>query len=137
MDEHDPETEGFLALLAVRRAPRTVDAYRRDLARLRTFLGKPVAQASVEDLERYGAALRAEGLSPATIARRFASPRSFFAHLQLMGARAENPAAEVGLPRRVRRLPRTRATGGEFRSSCSRCNVTVTCRARPLTAAPP
>ncbi len=103
--------DGFLALLAARRAPRTVDAYRRDLARLRDFLGKPVAHASVEDLERYGAALRAEGLSPATIARRFASTRSFFAHLQLMGARAENPAAEVGLPRRVRRLPRTLSQG--------------------------
>ena len=30
----DPEVEGFLALLAARRSPRTVDAYRRDLAAL-------------------------------------------------------------------------------------------------------
>ena len=30
----DPELEGFLALLAARRAPRTVEAYRRDLERL-------------------------------------------------------------------------------------------------------
>ena len=30
--EQDPVVEGFLALLAARRAPRTVDAYRRDLA---------------------------------------------------------------------------------------------------------
>src|SRR5687767_5556851 len=28
----DPEVDGFLALLAARRAPRTVEAYRRDLA---------------------------------------------------------------------------------------------------------
>ena len=28
----DPDVEGFLALLAARRAPRTVEAYRRDLA---------------------------------------------------------------------------------------------------------
>ena len=38
----DPDVDGaFLALLAARRAPRTVDAYRRDLARLARFLGKP------------------------------------------------------------------------------------------------
>src|SRR5438552_650071 len=30
----DAEVEGFLALLATNRAPRTVDAYRRDLAAL-------------------------------------------------------------------------------------------------------
>ena len=107
MGTDDRETEGFLALLAVRRAARTVDAYRRDLARLRAFLGKPVAQASLEELECYAAALRAEGLSPATIARRIASARSFFAHMTLIGARADNPAAAVALPRRVRRLPRT------------------------------
>jgi hypothetical protein len=28
----DPDLDSFLALLATRRAPRTVDAYRRDLA---------------------------------------------------------------------------------------------------------
>src|SRR5438045_5027132 len=76
----DADVDGFLALLAARRAPRTVDAYRRDLASLRTFLGKPVAQASVEELEAYVAQLRAEGLSTATIARRTAAFRSFFRH---------------------------------------------------------
>ncbi len=107
VSQRDPETEGFLALLAVRRSPRTVDAYRRDLARLRTFLDKPVAQASLAELESYTAALRAEGLSPATLARRIASTRTFFGHLQLIGARTDNPASELVLPRRVRRLPRT------------------------------
>ena len=32
--------EGFLALLAARRAPRTVEAYRRDLRRLAAWLGR-------------------------------------------------------------------------------------------------
>ncbi len=50
MGPDDRETEGFLALLAVRRAARTVDAYRRDLVRLRAFLGKPVAEASLDEL---------------------------------------------------------------------------------------
>src|SRR5947208_3304443 len=82
--------------------PRTVEAYRRDLTALAGFLGKPVADATVEDLERYTAQLRADGLSPATIARRAAAARSFFRHQQLLGARDDNPAAAVRLPRRGR-----------------------------------
>ena len=35
----DPEVEGFLALLAARRAPKTVEAYRRDLRALADWLG--------------------------------------------------------------------------------------------------
>ena len=106
----DPDVEGFLALLAARRAPRTVDAYRRDLAGLRAFLGKPVSRASVADLELYTAQARADGLSSATLARRAAAARTFFRHLQLVGARADNPAAELSLPRRTRKLPRTLST---------------------------
>ena len=41
---HDPDVEGFLALLAARRAPRTVDAYRRDLAQLAAWRGGRVAE---------------------------------------------------------------------------------------------
>jgi integrase/recombinase XerD len=107
----DPEVEGFLALLAARRAPRTVDAYRRDLAALAAHLGKRVSSATVEDVERYVARLREDGLSAATIARRTAAARSFFRHQQLMGARGDNPAAGVELPRRTRPLPKTLSPG--------------------------
>ena len=107
----DPELEAFLALLAARRSPRTVDAYRRDLHRLSAYLGKPLARATLEELERYTAELRAEGLAATTIARRTAAARSFFRHLQLLGARTDNPAAELALPRRVRTLPRTLSPG--------------------------
>ncbi len=107
----DRDVDGFLALLAARRAPRTVDAYRRDLVALGAFLGKAIASASVDDLERYTAELRAQGLSAATIARRSAAARMFFRHLQLLGARDDNPAAEVALPRRTRRLPKTLSAG--------------------------
>jgi len=107
----DAELEAFLALLAARRSPRTVDAYRRDLARLSAFLGKPLSGATLAELERYTAELRAEGLSAATIARRAAAARSFFRHLQLLGARSDNPAAELALPPRIRRLPRTLSAG--------------------------
>jgi len=109
--ERDPELESFLALLAARRAPRTVDAYRRDLTALRAWLGKPVSAATLEDLETYTAQLRANGLSAATLARRTAAARTFFRHLQLLGAREDNPAAEVALPRRTRKLPQTLSAG--------------------------
>jgi site-specific recombinase XerD len=103
----DPELEGFLALLAARRAPHTVDAYRRDLRRLGEFLGAPVADARAEDIERYVAQLREDGLSSGTIARRTAAARTFYRHQLLIGTRTDNPAAAVELPRRARKLPKT------------------------------
>ena len=103
----DAELDGFLALLAATKAARTVDAYRRDLDDLTRRLGKPLRLASTDELERCLAELRAEGRSPATIARRTAAARSFFGHLVLLGRRRDNPAAAVPLPRKHRRLPRT------------------------------
>jgi len=102
----DPELEGFLALSAARLAPRTVEAYRRDLFALADWLEHSPASVTTEELERYLAELRAAGLSGATIARRVASLRSFFRHLVLIGAADANPAADLELPRRTRRLPR-------------------------------
>jgi integrase/recombinase XerD len=102
----DPELEGFLALSAARLAPRTVEAYRRDLFALADWLEHSPASVTTEELERYLAELRAAGLSGATIARRVASLRSLFRHLVLIGAADANPAADLDLPRRARRLPR-------------------------------
>jgi integrase/recombinase XerD len=103
----DPELDGFLALLAVRRSPRTVDAYRRDLVHLQGWLGRPVSSAGTDELNRYLAQLRADGLAPATISRRVSAARSFFAHQVLLGSRTDNPAAELEPPRRRPKLPRT------------------------------
>jgi integrase/recombinase XerD len=108
---HDPELEAFLALATARLAPRTVEAYRRDLASLADWLGRPPATATTQELERWIAELRADGLAPATIARRVASVRSFLRHLVLVGSTSVNAAAELELPRRVRRLPRTLSPG--------------------------
>ncbi len=109
--ERDPDIDGFLALLAAQRSPRTVDAYRRDLAALGAYLRKPPAQATLEELERYTAQLRADGLAGSTIARRTAAARSFYRHQQLLGARDDNPAAGVKLPRRAKPLPKTLSPG--------------------------
>jgi integrase/recombinase XerD len=111
MPIHDPDVEGFLAILGASRAARTVEAYRRDLTALSAYLGKPVAKASLEELERYTASLRADGLAATTIARRTAAARSFFRHQQLLGVREDNPAAAVKLPRRPKPLPKTLSPG--------------------------
>jgi integrase/recombinase XerD len=109
--DRDPELEGFLGLLRAQRSPRTVEAYRRDLTQLAAFLGKPIGKATLEDLERYTAQLRADGLAATTIARRNAAARSFYRHQQLLGARDDNPAAGVALPRRAKPLPKTLSPG--------------------------
>jgi integrase/recombinase XerD len=103
----DSDVAGFLGLLAARRAPRTVDAYRRDLADLASYLGKPPATATREDVEGWLADLRGRGQAPSSVARRAAAARAFYRHLVLLGTREDNPAAEVALPRRRPRLPRT------------------------------
>jgi integrase/recombinase XerD len=108
---HDPELDSFLALAAARLSPRTVEAYRRDLTTLAEWLERPLSTVTTEELERWLADLRAAGLSPATIARRVASVRSFLRHQVLVGSVAMNAAAELQLPRRIRRLPRTLSPG--------------------------
>jgi len=109
--EVEADVQAFLLLLATRRAPRTVEAYRRDLARLSAWRGGPAAAATTEELERWIAQMRADGLAATTIGRRAAAVRSFFRHAVLIGARGDNPAAALDLPRRQRRLPRTLSPG--------------------------
>jgi integrase/recombinase XerD len=103
----DPDVEGFLALLAARRAPRTVEAYRSDLEKLSAQLGHSPSRATTGELEQWVSAMRDAGLAATTIARRVAAVRTFFRHQQLLGSRSDNPAAELDLPKRTRKLPRT------------------------------
>ena len=107
----DPDVRRFLAVSAARLAPRTIDAYRRDLTTFANWFGKGLPEVRREDVERYLAELRGAGLASTTIARRAAALRSFFRHQVLIGARPDNPATEVGLPKRTRRLPRTLSPG--------------------------
>jgi integrase/recombinase XerD len=111
----DSAVEGFLALGAARLAPKTVEAYRRDLTHFTAWLaqhgGRAPTRATADDLAGYVAQLRADGLAATTIARRLAAIRSFFRHQVLLGAREDNPAAQVELPKRRRTLPRTLSPG--------------------------
>jgi integrase/recombinase XerD len=103
--------DSFLALSAARLAPRTVDAYKRDLRHLEAWLGGAPDDATTDRLAGYLAQLRADGLAATTIARRVAALRSFYRHQVLIGVRADNPAAELELPRRRRPLPKTLSPG--------------------------
>jgi integrase/recombinase XerD len=103
----DPQADSYLLLLAAQRSPRTVDAYRRDLAAFRTFRGGPVEESTTDEFERWIAAMRADGRAATTIARRLAAVRSFLNHLVVLGYRADNPAAGLKAPRRPRTVPRT------------------------------
>jgi integrase/recombinase XerD len=107
----DVEVEGFLALLAARRAPRTVAAYRGDLDDLAAFVGRSPAGATTDDLERWLADLRARGLAASSVARRISAARALYRHLVLLGVRDDNPAAPLAGPVRRRRLPRTLSPG--------------------------
>ena len=106
-----PAVESYLALSSARLAPRTVEAYRRDLADLEAWLGGSPEDSTPEQLSAYVAQLRADGLAATTIARRVAALRSFYRHQVLLGVRPDNPAAELELPRRRRALPRTLSPG--------------------------
>jgi integrase/recombinase XerD len=102
----DPDVQRFLLALAARCSPRTVDAYRRDLAAFAAFRDGAPTDADTSDIERWIASMRADGLAASTIARRVSAVRAYFRHELLIGRRTENPAASIQLPRRARRLPR-------------------------------
>jgi integrase/recombinase XerD len=124
MSAEDPQIERFLAVLATQRAPRTVDAYTRDLADLTAFLQCAPAAASASDLERWLADLRSRELAPSSIARRLAAARSFYKHLVLLGDRDDNPGNELASPRRARKLPRT-LSPRDIESLCDAANGTT------------
>jgi site-specific recombinase XerD len=96
-DPHDPDVESFLLLLAARRSPRTVDAYRRDLASFAATIDHPIGAASTEEIAAWLATMRADGRAPATIARRLAAVRAYLRHPPPQ--RRRRPPRHPGAPR--------------------------------------
>ncbi len=108
----DTWVAAFLDAIAADRAAarNTLAAYARDLADLAGFLaarGRGWAGAQRGDLDAWLVALDAQGLAPATRARRLSAARGFFRFLWEEGWRADDPAARLTGPRRARPLPRT------------------------------
>src|SRR5689334_3972366 len=71
-----------------RMAGNTLDAYRRDLARLIAFAdveGKPLQELTRKDLEAAARQSMAEGRSPSSTARFVAGIRGFYKFLRMAG----------------------------------------------------
>jgi len=90
-------------------APKTLEAYRRDGARFLRFvadhhLPDDPRDLTSRDIQAYANSL--SGLSAASIRRMVYSLRGFFGFLQREGTIALNPATDVTLPKRRRRLPK-------------------------------
>ena len=101
----------FLGYLESERgcSPQTLRAYAADLVQFLNFAAPqdefdPAAIGAVQ-LRRYMAQLRQSGVARTTIARKLASLRSLYRYLMREGVVSDNPAANLTLPRREKRLP--------------------------------
>lgn len=90
-------------------ARNTLLAYGRDLQDAMVSLAKRggFAGADRAALEGYIAGLEAEGLAPATRARRLSSLKQLFRFAHEEGWRADNPTLQIVGPAKVRKLPST------------------------------
>src|ERR671936_593007 len=94
-------------------AQRTRRAYRLDLDQFaewarRHDLDGP-ASIRHRDVRRFAARLSESGASAATVARKLAAVRSFYASLVRHRSLSQNPADLVGSPKRPSKLPRVLA----------------------------
>jgi integrase/recombinase XerC len=95
-------------LLGRRLSEHTVRAYGRDVRSLAEFLGRAgssLGEASHADLRRWLANLTTLGYARSTIARRAAAVRTFYAWASGRALVPGNPAALLGSPKPVNRLP--------------------------------
>ncbi len=102
--------DGFADHLALERhlATSTVDAYRRDLSQLAAFLRRSrrdLPGAEIDDLRRFLAQLTSLGYARASIARRVGAIHTFYRWAVSQEVVAEDPAALLGRPKVVNRLP--------------------------------
>jgi integrase/recombinase XerD len=91
-------------------ARNTQLGYGRDLIAAAGWLahrGLGFPSATRADLERYMIALDAEGLAPATRARRLSSLKQLYRFAYDEGWRADNPSLQITGPARAKRLPKT------------------------------
>lgn len=89
----------------------TLDAYRRDLERLRAWAGERglqrVEDLSAAEIRAFAAAEHRRGLSPRSVQRRLSAVRRWFRHLRQRGLVKDDPTQGVRAPKVKRRLPET------------------------------
>jgi site-specific recombinase XerD len=103
----------FVAQLQAQDAsPHTVSAYRRDVSAFFTWLAEQIGQeaspiqVTTFDVQKYRDHLVALGRKPATVNRRLAALRAFFAWVVEDGQVASNPATDVKGVRQARKVPK-------------------------------
>ncbi len=101
----------FIDMMAAERgaSPHTLDAYRRDLDDVSARLarqGAALDEADPDALEGVFRGLAADGLSPATAARRLSAVKRFYRFLMKEGLRADDPSARLASPKKPRPLPK-------------------------------
>jgi integrase/recombinase XerD len=111
----DHRVETFLEMIAVERgaARNTIDAYRRDLVDFSDFITshhKSFDDASNDTIEAYARILAQRGLSNATLSRRRAALRQFFAFAHAEGWRVDDPTSRWDGVAKTRSLPKTLQT---------------------------
>ncbi|MEC8143887.1 MAG: site-specific tyrosine recombinase/integron integrase [Pseudomonadota bacterium] len=100
--------ERFLFTLAQQRnySDRTVTAYSNDIERFIEFFAEDPANANAQDILRFTAHLKRQGLGNSSISRCLSAVRSFYNFLLSRGEVPINPAAATVGPRIKRRLPK-------------------------------
>lgn len=111
----DHRIETFLEMIAVERgaARNTLDAYRRDLLDFSEFIAshkKSIDDVSNDTVEAYARNLAQRGLSNATISRRRAALRQFYAFAHAEGWRTDDPTSRWDGVAKARSLPKTLQT---------------------------
>ncbi len=102
----------FLDMLAAERgaSPNTLAAYRRDLDAFAADVasrGHDVISATRDDITAHLHAASAEGLAPASRARRLSAIRQLYKFLEAEDVIAEDPSVGITAPRKDRALPKT------------------------------
>ena len=98
-------------------SPHTLKAYEKDLIQFFSFAAgagfftadsagdKPFAKITRAHIRAFAASMNRKGAGPATCERKLSSLRSFFRFLQRHGGVETNPAAQVDLPTKPKKLP--------------------------------
>jgi integrase/recombinase XerD len=100
--------DSFVESLRIDRgaSDQTLDAYRRDLVQLASWIGaQEFKTLSPDRLAEYATSLGKQGLSPSSTARKLSAIRQFFKYCCLEENFPSNPAERLDAPRLSKRLP--------------------------------
>jgi integrase/recombinase XerD len=87
------------------RGLKTLESYGRDLMQAQTAVGGDLSKADEKDLENFLTTLSRKKLSANSIARKASALRGFYKFLMIEKIINKNPASNLELPKKEKRLP--------------------------------